>query len=174
MRNKIDCSLKKNSKNKKCLKRVGEGVFSIIIPKGDNSRNKINHKEFDKYIKQIHNNFGGSTIKPTTVGCYSDNKKIFCETGWIIQGFRDFDTPYQKNNKLRKLNVQERQKKLKQDYTFMKKQATQMAKSFGQDSIPVIYDNVSDISYLKGQWRKKMKQKRVGKKMTRTPFKKYI
>lgn len=171
---KIDCSLKKNSRNKKCLRQVGEAVFSIIIPKGDNSRNKIKHKEFDKCRNAIHNRFGGSTTKPTTLGCYTDKEKIQCEMGFQVSAYRDFDTPYQENNELRKLNVQERQKKLKQDYAFMKKQATKIAKSFGQDSVPVIFDNVSDISYLRGQWRNKMKKNRTGKKLTSKPFKKYI
>jgi len=174
MAKKIDCSLKKNLNNSKCKKAVGEAVFSIIIPKGDNSRNKINHKEYNKTRKEIHKRFGGSTTKPTTLGCYTDKGKIFCETGLQIQVYRDFDTPYQKNNELKKLNVQQRQKKLKEDYSFMKRQASTLAKSFGQDSIPVIYDNVSDISYLKGQWRNKMKKSRTGKKLTDKPFKKYV
>ena len=171
---KIDCSLKKNAKNMKCKRQVGEAVFSIIIPKADNSRYKINHKEYDKVRKEIHKRFGGSTTKPTTLGCYTDKRKIQCETGMEIQVFRDFDTPYQKNNELKKLDSIQRQKKLKEDYAFMKRQASILAKSFGQDSIPVIYDNVSDISYLKGQWRNKMKKNRTGKKLTDKPFKKYV
>jgi len=122
----------------------------------------------------IDNRFGGSTTKPTTLGCYTDKGKIFCETGFQIQVYRDFDTPYQDNNVLKKMNVPERKKQLKQDYAFMKRQASILANSFGQDSIPVVYDNVSDISYLKGQWREKMKKNRTGKKLTDKPFKKYI
>ena len=171
---KIDCSSKKNSKKEKCKKQVGEAVFSILVPKADNSRNKINHKEYNKVRKEIHKRFGGSTTKPTTLGCYTDKGKIYCETGFQIQAYRDFDTPYQKNNELKSLDAQQRQKKLKEDYAFMKRQASILAKSFGQDSVPVIYDNVSDISYLKGQWRNKMRKSRVGKKVTDKPFRKYI
>ena len=171
---KINCSIKKNFNKEICKKQVGEGIFSIIIPKADNSRNKIKHSEHKKLMKQIHKNFGGSTTKPTTLGCYSDKGKLQCETGFKVMGFRDFDTPYD-DGSLKKKNSQERIKRLKEDYSFMKKIAKKFAILYGQDSIPVIYDNVNDISYIKGKWQESIPKKKVyDKKMPKDPFLEYI
>lgn len=171
----IDCDLKKNSRNKKCLKQIGEAVFSIVIPKGDNSGNKINPKSIKKYVNKINSKFGGTTTKPVTLGCWSDDKrgKLQCETGMHVSAYLDFDSPY--DSKLNKMDVSQRKAKLQSSYKFMKKTAKEMANEFGQDSIPVIYDNVRDVSFSQGVYKKKLNKKYLsGKKTVKDPFKKYI
>jgi len=175
MAKKIDCSLKKNLNNSKCKKAVGEAVFSIIIPKGDNSNNQINKRTISKHIKKISNRFGGTTTRPITLGCWTDDKRgeLQCETGLQVYSFVDFDSPY--NTALKKLDVIQRKDKLQKDYKFMKRISKEIAKEFGQDSIPVIYDNVKDISFIQGSWKKKLNKKFLtGKKTPKNPFKKYI
>ena len=172
---RIDCSLKKNRRNKKCLRDVGEAIFSIIIPKGDNSNNKINQRSIKKYINRMNSRFGGTTTKPITLGCWTDEKrkKLQCEVGMKVSVYVDWDSTSRKD--LRKLDVQQREARLKSDYNFMKRVAKDMANEFGQDTIPVIYDNVRDIAFVKGAVKKKLNKKLLsGKKTPKDPFKKHI
>lgn len=173
MAKKIDCSLKKNRRNKKCLRQVGEAIFSIIIPKADNSRNKINPSKFNKYISKINKRFGGSTTNPITLGCWVDKKRkeLTCESGIVIKAWRDFDS----DPSLLSLDMDERVRKLKSDFRFMNRLAKESAVDFGQDSIPVIFDNVSDIKLNKGIWKKSInKSKLTGKKIPRDLWGKHI
>lgn len=171
----IDCNLKQNINKNECKKKVGEAVFSIIIPKADNSGNKIKVSTIKNHIKKINKRFGGSTTKPVTLGCWNDEErgKLQCETGLEVSTFRDFDTPYDPT--LRKLNSRERKEMLAKDFNYMKDVANDIAEEFGQDAVPVIYDNVSDIAFVKGPWRKKMdSSKLAGRKIAGDPFDKNI
>jgi hypothetical protein len=167
----INCDLKKNWNRKVCKKSVGEAHFTIIYPKADNSNNKINQTEFNKYVNKINSRFGGSTTKPITLGCWIDEKrnKLNCESGFAVETFRDFDSG------MKKLNVIERKKQLEKDYKFLRKIAKDSAIDFGQDSIPVIFDNISDVSLNKGKWLKKInKSKLTGTKIKGDLWKKHI
>jgi len=160
----INCNLKKNMNLEKCKKAVGEAHFTIILPKADNSGNKIRPSRYGKYVDRINSRFGGSTTKPITLGCWKDEEKdkIQCESGLAIESWRDFDsTP-----ELKKLNSIERKKKMNQDFKFMNKIAEKSAKEFGQDSVPIIFDNIKDVKLNKGEWRQKLvKSKLTGKKI---------
>jgi len=160
----INCNLRKNANLEVCKKRVGEAHFTIILPKADNSGNKIKPSKYNKYIKKINHRFGGSTTKPVTLGCWKDEERdaLVCEEGVAIESFRDFDS----NPELKKLDAIERKKKMNQDFKFMNKLAEQSARNFGQDSVPVIYDNIKDAKLNKGEWRKKLvKSKLTGEKI---------
>jgi len=159
----MDCKLKKNWRKSSCKKAVGEAHFTIILPKADNSGTKIKPSVFSKYVDKINRNFGGSTTKPKTLGCWVDEKrgKLNCEQGFSIESWRDFDI----DPELKKLNSEERKKILQKDYAFMRKIARESAKEFGQDSVPVIFDNIADVSLNKGKWRKSIEKKKLtGKK----------
>ena len=160
----VNCNLKKNANLEICKKAVGEAHFTIILPKADNSGNKIKPSRYNKYVDKINTRFGGSTTKPLTLGCWKDEERdaLVCEQGLAIETFRDFDsTP-----ELKKLDAIERKKKMNQDFKFMNKLAEQSAKDFGQDSVPVIFDNIKDAKLNKGEWRKKLiKEKLTGEKI---------
>jgi hypothetical protein len=158
----MDCNLKKNWAKPVCKKRVGEAHFTIILPKADNSGNKIKPSVFSKYVNKINRHFGGSTTKPKTLGCWVDEKrkKLQCETGFSVETFRDFDI----DPDLKKLNSDERKKILQKDYAFMRRLAKQSANELGQDSVPVIFDNISDVSLNKGEWKKSISKKKLTKK----------
>jgi len=166
----VNCNLRKNAKLEKCKKAVGEAQFTMILPKADNSGNKIKPSRFNKYIDKINNRFGGSTTKPITLGCWKDEKrnKLTCEEGVAIETFRDFEfTP--------NLDAIERKKKLEKDFQFMNKLAKESANEFGQDSVPIIFDNITDAKLNKGRWRKKIeKSKLTGKKIKGDLWKKHI
>ena len=169
----MDCTLKKNANSPKCKKAVGEAHFTIIVPKADNSGNKIKPSYFEKEVNKIHRRFGGTTTKPITLGCWQDEKRkeLQCETGFAIETFRDFDS----DSELKGYNATRRQKQLKNDYAFLRRLAKRFAVDLGQDSIPVIFDNISDVSLNKGMWKKKIeKNKLTGKKIKGDPWKKYI
>ncbi len=160
----VNCNLKKNANLEVCKKQVGEAHFTMILPKADNSGNKIKPSQYNKYIKRVNARFGGSTTKPITLGCWEDEKrkKLQCEEGFAIETFRDFDS----SKELEKLDAIERKKKMNQDFKFMNKLAEQSAEDFGQDSIPVIFDNIQDAKLNKGEWREKLvKSKLTGKKI---------
>ena len=160
----INCNLKQNAELDVCKKSVGEAHFTIILPKADNSSNKIKPSKYNKYIKKINARFGGSTTKPLTLGCWMDEERnnLSCEEGVAIETWRDFDS----NPELEKLNSIERTNKMNQDFKFMNKLAKQSAKDFGQDSVPVIFDNIRDAKLNKGEWRQELaKSKLTGKKI---------
>jgi len=168
-----NCKLKKNKNKPACKKAVGEGHFTIIMPKADNSGNKIKQNSFIKHLDSINRRFGGSTTKPLTLGCWKDESrsKLQCESGFAIETWRDFDS----SPDLQKLDAIEREKKLQQDFNFMNKIARDSAKEFGQDSIPVIFDNITDAKLNKGIWKKKIaKSKLSGKKIKGDLWKKNI
>jgi len=160
----INCNLKKNANLEVCKRQVGEAHFTIILPKADNSGNKIRPSKYNKYIKRINTRFGGSTTKPITLGCWMDKErnKLVCEEGVAIESFLDFDsTP-----ELKKLDAIERKKRMNQDFKFMNKLAEQSARDFGQDSVPVIFDNIKDAKLNKGVWKEKLvKEKLTGEKI---------
>ncbi len=143
----INCDLKKNWNRKVCKKSVGEAHFTLIYPKADNSNNKINQTEFNKYVNKINSRFGGSTTKPITLGCWIDEKrnKLNCESGFAVETFRDFDSG------MKKLNVIERKKQLEKDYKFLRKIAKDSAIDFGQESILVQFDNIRDVTFIPGK-----------------------
>ncbi len=169
----IDCTLKKNKNLQKCKRSVGEAQFVMILPKADNSGNKIKPKQYNKYVDKINRRFGGSTTKPLTLGCWIDSKRnnLVCEQGLAVETFLDFDS----DPKLKKLNSEERKKKMSSDYRFMQKLAREAANDFGQDSVPVTFDNISDVSLNKGKFKKRInKSKLTGKKVNGDLWKKNI
>lgn len=154
----INCNLKKNLRLDACKRRAGEGHFTMILPKADNSGRKIKPQVYKKYINRINKNFGGSTIKPITLGCWRDEKRkrMQCETGFAVETFRDFES-----SGLSDLNSSQRTKKLEQDHKFMQKVGRDVAKELGQDSVPVIYDNISEVSLEKGEFKKRIANNKV-------------
>ena len=169
----MDIKLKQNCNNEKCKKAVGEAQFTIILPKADNSNNQIKKDLIFKYADKIGVRFGGTTTKPVTLGCWRDEErgKIQCESGVAIETFRDFDS----DDKMQNFNSEERKVQLEKDFNFMNRMAKESAIEFGQDSVPVIFDNISDASLNKGEWTQKInKSKLTGKKVSDDLWNKYI
>ncbi len=160
----LNCDLKKNSNKKECKSRVGEAHFTMILPKADNSGRRIKPNIHKKYINRVNEHFGGSTVKPITLGCWKDGKRrrLQCETGYAVETFRDFDS----SSQTKKLNSVQRKDVLKKDHAKMKSIAKSAAKEYGQDSVPVIYDNISDVTLVKGKWRPQISSSKTGNKIT--------
>lgn len=155
---KIDCDLKKNWGKNLCKKAVGEGKYSIVLPKFDNSGKRINSSVHKKYVRRMNERFFGSTTNPNVLGCFeSSDKRIGtrCESNIIINSVRDFEGG--------DLNSNQRKRKLKEDFNFMKKLGKQAGKEFGQESVLVQFDNVRDVTFVPGRRVNKLSSKKLRK-----------
>lgn len=164
----INCDLPKNAKTKQCKARVGEAHFTMILPKADNSGRKINASIQKKHINKVNDHFGGSTVKPITLGCWHDKErgKMQCETGLAVETFRDFDS----DPEMKKLDAIQRKQQLQRDYSKMRSIAKSAAKEYGQASVPVIYDNISDVTLVEGRWSESISSSKTGEVMEGDPF----
>ena len=146
---KLNCSLKKNKNNSLCKRKIksGEAIFSVIMPKRDNSGQKINNKLYQKYISKINNRFGGSTTMPSVLGCFVNEQsgRTECEANIRIDAVRDFENPFDDRSNL---SISERKELLKEDFKFMKKIAKHSGDEFGQTAMLVIKDDIDDASLI--------------------------
>ena len=174
----VDCNLKKYAKTEVCKRAVGEANFVMVLPKADNSGRKINLEEHKKYIKRVNDNFGGSTTKPVTLGCWIDEKrgdKIQCEEGFAVEAFRDFDAKDEKGKcKLCDFDAIQRKNKLQDDFKIMKKIAKDVALEYGQASVPIIFDNIHEVTLTEGKRKESISRLKTGKKMPENLFERYI
>ena len=148
----INCNLKINAKLNSCKKSVGEGSFSLTLPKKDNSGRKIDNKLHRKFIRRMNKHFGGTTTKPQVLGCFRDsskkgNRAFQCEENIIIEAVRDFDSSKQMKNK----DAIERTKQLRDDFRFVKGLGKQAGKDLGQEAIMVQFDRIQDVSFVDGK-----------------------
>lgn len=155
----VNCDLKKNRNKESCKRQAGEARFEILLPKRDNSGRKINVNRYKKYIGNFNNNFGGSTLIPSSLGCWIDKErnKIQCEEGFILTAFRDFDS----DPRLKKLNFSQRRRKLDSDFKKVKELARKAGREFGQAEIAVIYDNINNADLVKGKWMEKINDRKI-------------
>lgn len=155
----IDCSKRENKDLHTCKKAVGEAHFTVIFPKADNNESRIDPNRFKRYVDAINDEFGGSTTKPITLGCWFDNDRgaMQCESGFAIETFRDFDEKdMQGNFKWKHLDAVQRKQKLNDDFRFLNALSSKAAREFGQDSIPVIFDGINDAKLNKGNWKQEI------------------
>lgn len=84
----------------------------IVIPKFDNSHNKIRKDLYDKYLDELIEYFGGITIIPKINGCwYNDKSTIECDEGFMIIVDRVFSENDKKNiDLIKKTEKQDQQK----------------------------------------------------------------
>lgn len=165
----VNCDIKQNWNKEEC--KAKEGFFQVIIPKGDNSKYKIKREYYKKYLSEINDRFGGSTIKPITLGCwYNEKKKLICEPGFSIEEFRDFDSKKEMKN----FSPKQKKEQLKKDYKFLQDIAKRIGKEFGQWSVPVVYQEIPDVSLIPGEYKKRLPKIMTEKKIKGDLFKKYI
>lgn len=50
--------------------QINDREFSVVLPKFDNSKNKIEPQVIENIIKRISNRFGGSTSVTQNIGCF--------------------------------------------------------------------------------------------------------
>ena len=64
--------------------------FKLILPKNDNSGNRINPETHKHYASELAKRFGGVTIIPDVLGCWINQKGILqCEKNMIMVANRD-------------------------------------------------------------------------------------
>lgn len=157
----INCNLKRNRYKSHCKKKaVGEAEFKVILPKRDNSGRKINIKIHKRYIDRMNKRFGGTTTKPQVLGCFKDPKsknQFQCEQNIVIEAVRDFDSSI----KLKNLSAGKRAKKLKEDFSFVKRLAKDAGKQFGQESIMIQFDRIADATFVGGKRKKRLSEDKI-------------
>lgn len=172
------------SKVKSCdISRVSKKEFNKIKNKSNPSScdviKKFKHsfgadgKSYVNKNREHNNNFGGSTIKPITLGCWIDPKRkgrLQCETGFAIEAWRDFDS----DKKMKNFNNSKKEAQLQKDKQFMKRIANEAAFEFGQASVPAVFDRVDSVDLMEGEWKPKIEKNKVGKKIKGNLFNKYI
>lgn len=148
MKMPLNCVSRENRNIEQCKKEAGEGHFSIILPKRDNSGRKINTIFHESFIEKMNNHFGGSTTRPKVLGCYRDSKnRMQCEENILVESVRDFDV----SSDLSKLDYVQRKVKLREDFEFLKRLGKEAGKKLGQETVMVQFDNVADISFVEGR-----------------------
>jgi len=161
----MNCNLKSNFGKPTCKRNVGEGEFRIVVPKNDNSGKPISTKIIKDYGRRMNKIFGGSTIYPSTKGCYSPpgSSEFYCENSLIISSIRDFQSPYTKPSK-KDYNSKQRINQLNEDEMKVKALGRKMAKELGQDSILVEYLPVVDASMVKKKksWKASLPSSKLG------------
>lgn len=147
-----------NAKKEACLKAVGEGSYSLTLPKRDNSGQKIDNKLHMRYINRMNKRFGGTTTRPRALGCFINQRgKSECEENIVIESVRDFDA----SKDLQRLDSIERMKKLRDDFRFVKDLGKDAGEQFGQESIMVQFDRIQDATFIGGQRKSKLSSDKI-------------
>lgn len=155
---KIDCSLRKNAKKDSCKKEVGEGSFSITLPKRDNSGQKVSNRLHRGYINRMNRRFNGSTTRPQVLGCFKGSKgRTQCEENIVIESVRDFDA----SKEMKRKDAIERMKQLRDDFRFMKSLGKDAGRQFGQESIMVQFDRIQDATFVGGKRKSKLSSDKI-------------
>lgn len=160
---RIDCSLKRNRNKQVCKTRkksIGEAEFSVILPKRDNSGQKINNRLYQKYISKMNKRFGGSTINPNLMGCFKnkDTKRIECETNLKVSSIRDFENPFDDKSHL---TDPQKKRLLDEDFKFLKKLSKEAGDEFGQTAMLTIRNNIDDASLILTKRKVKLRPNKI-------------
>lgn len=81
------------------LQKARDKEFSIILPKFDNSGNKVRSEIFEGITTDVSNHFGGATIFPSALGCWVNKRKengkeiddLICDENMVISAARDLE-----------------------------------------------------------------------------------
>lgn len=154
----IDCSKKENWSKKYCKQKVGEGEFSMILPKKDNAGNRINPKIHEKVINDMNEQFGGTTTSPVALGCFKSEETgdFDCEENIKVSADRIF---FDENK-----NAKERSQELKSDFRWLKKKAKQVANKLGQESVIVDFDRMNDVDLIEGNRKGELSKDKIKEK----------
>ena len=142
-------------------KEYSEKEYRLILPKLDNSGNKIEVDKIKKYAIDMSTKFGGVTIRPTVLGCYKNGEgKLQCEENIEIVSDRDLDS----------VDFDKRQEQVESDIKFINDLAVRAGKEFGQESIIMLRDAIDDVSFVPGIKKEHLEKDMLGL----DPFRKLI
>lgn len=143
-------------------KHFADRVFKLVLPKRDNRERLIGSESIQKYIDKMNQTFGGTTIHNTS-GCYSWQSQeggefdgFQCEEGIVIESALDFENKniYKGFSRLPpKKQVEVGTEILDEKRDIVHDLADEAGSEFGQDSILVVEDVVTDVSLKKGKSR---------------------
>ncbi len=128
---------------------ITDRSFSVIVPKYDNSGRKIDVEFHKKYAKQMITRFGGVSVIPVVLGCWTNNKgQVICEENAMMISMRDYD------------DITNAEEQLKTDRAFIKQLAKQVGTELGQDSVMTEEDEI-DVQFVKGRYVEKLPKQKL-------------
>ncbi len=68
----------------------------LVIPKLDNSGNRIDPARLERYVKRAARKYGGVTVIPTVLGCSMERGKLVCEENFTMEVTITEPTPGQR------------------------------------------------------------------------------
>lgn len=117
--------------------------FGIVMPKWDNSGQKLNTQKHKKTIKDISERFGGATVFPSVLGCWKEDGELMCEENMIVTSVRTKDSDK---------DADEFKKQVKEDTQFVRNEAEEVGEDLGQAAIMKTKDKTS-VSFVEGEWK---------------------
>jgi len=133
------------------MEKINDREYTIIIPKYDNSGNKIATKELKNITKEVSDHFGGATVTPSVLGCWKDEERnvLECEENAVITAIRDSEN---KSNVSSQNNI---------DRQFVSELSKRYGDRLGQALITNVRDIV-EVDFVKGKYKEKLPKKITG------------
>lgn len=120
-------------------KEINDLELSVIVPKHDNSGNKINPSEVKDVAEEMSEEFGGVSIDPSVLGCWkSEDKGLICEENMRVSTSLDTEDPDSPSRAEGERIVQE--------------QAKNLGEELGQAAIMTTQEK-SEVSFVEGEFR---------------------
>jgi len=134
------------------MARKTEREHVLLLPKFDNSGQKISHQALERYALKISERFGGVTVIPVTLGCSidPDTKKLQCEENVMYVVSRDLDS----------LPREKWEETISEDSKIMRALAKEAGDEFGQWGIMLTEDIIKDVGFITG-----VKKERIPKEI---------
>jgi len=136
----------------------GEREYKIIVPKFDNSDNKISSDELKELATRMAHQFGGITVIPVVIGCWKPEKTedLVCEENAIFIVYRDMDDTVRRTGLTPEVIT-------KKDEKFIKELSAEIAKRFGQYEVIEVTNVLRDVERREGVFKEKLSRELIEK-----------
>jgi len=115
----------------------------IVLPKYSNSGQRIDSDMLSKYSEKMSKEYGGVTVRPTSLGCWEDESgKLICEEN-VVMCFA-INTEDLSRNEIKK-------KKNK-----LIKIARESGEELGQAEVMVWFDTLDSVTFVRGRFKKEL------------------
>ena len=129
---------------------MAERTFRMVLPKYDNSGQRISTDVLRDFAREVARRFGGVSVVPQQLGCYvGQDGRLQCEENVVLEVTRTGATPEQ----------------LEQDRRWFMDLARQAGRKLGQEAVFVQEETDTVTTFLPGQRRQ-----RVGPELIETDF----
>jgi len=129
------------------LENINDIKYSLILPKYDNSGNKIKPEVLADKVKRMAEHFGGVTVIPSVLGCWKDEERgeLVCEENAEVYAIRNSED----SENITKTRLE--------DLDFIYDLAKEVGNDFGQASI-MISNARTEMSFVSGEYKENLKE----------------